>query len=158
MGIKNCNQKIVDIRIFNSNDNYIEFDNGYAIDGAIQIYLSKTIIAFVWNFELENFEFQENRNLETSHFYEINLNNLPKIKNLIGQEIDSLKFIENEFHTLVDYTMKTGKIKLVSGIELTFISKETIKISCSNFKINSLKNIPTNISPDLQGNILIEIS
>ena len=158
MGLKNCNQKIVDIRVFNSNDNYIEFDNGYAIDGAIQIYLSKTTIAFVWNFELENFEFQENRNLETSHFYEINLNNLPKIKNLIGQEIDSLKFIENEFHTLVDYTMKTEKNKLISGIELIFISKETIKISCSNFKTNSLKNIPTNISPDLQGNILIEIS
>ncbi|WP_299710487.1 hypothetical protein [uncultured Tenacibaculum sp.] len=83
MGIKNCNQKIVDIRVFNSNDNYIEFDNGYAIDGAIQIYLFKTTITFVWNFELENFEIQENRNLETSHFYEINLNNLPNIKNCI---------------------------------------------------------------------------
>ncbi|WP_347175565.1 hypothetical protein, partial [Polaribacter uvawellassae] len=151
------NQTIIDIKIYNVNENYIEFNNGYSIDGAIEIHLKEKIITIGWNFEHECYDYREIPYSEPLNYHELDINEFYKIKNLIGKKLKSLKIIKTEFEVIVDYTMRTEKEKIITGYEIEFNNDFNVKVSISSFEINAEKRIPQNITPNIQGNILIDI-
>lgn len=151
------NQTIIDIKIYNVNENYIEFNSGYAIDGAIEIHLKEKTITIGWNFENESYDYREIPYSEPFNYHELDINEFHKIKNLIGKNIKSLKIIKTEFEVIVDYTMRTEKMEVITGYEIEFSNNFNVKVSASNFEINAKKRIPQNITPDIQGNLLIDI-
>jgi len=149
-------QTLLDFKAFNINENYIEFNDaqGYSIDGGIEIRFQEKIVTIGWSFDNECYEFREIPYSESYDFYELNLEKLNSIK---GKRVKSLKFIETEFEVVLDYTMKTEKTKAITGFEIDFDDNFKLKVTSSFFEIDIENKLPINISPDIQGNLLIDI-
>ncbi|MDT7831726.1 hypothetical protein RQM59_05005 [Flavobacteriaceae bacterium S356] len=150
------NQAILDIKTFNINENYMEFsdEKGYAIDGGIEFHFVEKVITIGWNFEKESYEYAEMPYTASFDYYELNLE---KLNEFIGKRIISLELIETEFEVIVDYTMKTEKTKVISGVQIDFDNDLVLRVTTSFFEIDIENKLPVNISPDIQGNLLIDI-
>lgn len=152
------NDKILGIKLFNVNDNYIEFSkNTYAIDAAIEIQLSSKTISFGWNFENEGIELSQKAYPTNTNAYELDIDEFTGIKSLIGKSFLSLKSITTDFDMIIDYTMKTERTTLVTGIEINFDESFKTIISACTFMVDPRNRIPLDILPNLQGNLLIDI-
>lgn len=152
------NDKIIDIKLFNVNENYIEFnEHTYAIDAGIEIQLNNKTVCYGWNFEEESFEFMETPYPSDNDTYELEVSEMIGIQNLIGKSIRSLDTIKTDFDIIVDYTMKTERTTLVTGIEIDLDGETKVAISSCTFLVDPRNRIPVDIVPDLQGNLLIDI-
>lgn len=152
------NDKILGIKLFNVNDNYIEFsENTYAIDAAIEIQLSSKTISFGWNFENEGIELSEEAYPTDTNAYELDIDDFIGIKKLIGKSFLSLKPIMTDFDIIIDYTMKTERTTLATGIEIDFDGNFKTVVSACTFMVDPRNRIPLDIEPNLQGNLLIDI-
>ncbi len=152
------NEKIINIKLFNVNENYIEFnDQNYAIDAGIEIQLNAKTICYGWNFEEESFQFMETSFPSDNDAYELDVEEMTGIQKLIGKSIKSLEPIKTDFETVVDYTMKTERTTLVTGIEIDIDGETKVAISSCTFLVDPRNRIPVDILPDVQGNLLIDI-
>lgn len=155
--IKIYDEPITNIKLFNINEKFIEFKDGCAIDGAIEIHFKDRVFTIGWNFQNESFEFRETPYYELEKSYELVVKEMFSINNLIGKKVNSINLTETEFEFVVDYTMKTEKKKFITGIDLNFGNNFNVRISTSNFDVDFQNKTPINIIPDIQGNLLIDI-
>lgn len=155
-------QVIKDIKIYNINDHYIEFpdEEGYVVDGGIELHFEKGIVTFGWNFKKEMFELHTKKfsefSEENSKYLAIDLNIFHKLKKYKNKKVTNLKLFSNDFFTVVDYTLKTKKTFFYTGLLIGFDDNNQLKISSSSYKIDEKTKLPTQINPSVSDDLIID--
>lgn len=133
-------EKILSIKIFQINDTFYDLKNKneYIIDGGVEFNLPKGYLSFGFSsyfdqYVLNSEQFRKNYTHENE--YELTQNDIPEIYNFINKRIIDVNFKVNEFNEIIDYTMKTQKIKKPIEIVLKFENGEILQLSSINFDL-----------------------
>lgn len=134
-------EKILSIKVFQINDTFYDLKNKkqYLIDGGVEFNLPKGYLCFGFSSNFDQFvlnsePFQKNYTHENE--YELEPNEVPEIYNLVNKKIIDVIIKVKKFDEILDYTMKTQKIKKPAEIILKFENGEMLQLSCINFDLN----------------------
>ena len=133
-------EKILSIKVFQINDTFYDLKNKseYLIDGGVEFNLPKGYLCFGFSsffdqFILNSEPFQKNYTHENE--YELTPNEIPEIFNLINKKIIDVNIKFKEFNEIIDYTMKSQKIRKPIEIVLKFKNGEMLQLSSINFDL-----------------------
>lgn len=133
-------EKILSIKVFQINDTFYDLKNKneYLIDGGVEINLPKGYLCFGFSSHFDQIvlnsePFQKNYTHENE--YELTPNEIPEIYSFINKRIIDVKFKIKQFDEILDYTMKTQKIKKPIEIVLKFENGEILQLASINFDL-----------------------
>lgn len=156
------NKKITNIKFFNINDTYLDFEQKsmWIIDGGIQIDIDHGIFSFGWNYEQEGFDFVLDKTIDTilgeAPAYEVDLKRNSGLVSIIGSEISDLEF-EWDFYQEYDENgeLKEGKIFFPVMLLLKFRSNDFLQLALIDYEIQEEPFNIVNPKFDLGGELLI---
>ncbi len=133
-------EKILSIKVFQINDTFynLKNKNQYLIDGGVEFNLPKGYLCFGFSSHFDEIvlnsePFQKNYTHENE--YELTSNEVPEIYAFINKKIINVNIKVKEFNEILDYTMKTQKIKKPIEIILKFENGEILQLSSINFDL-----------------------
>ncbi len=150
--------KLLEIKLFQVNDNFFEFSGGsqWIIDGGIELTFPVGKITVGWSTKEEMFcfELKAFSDLYNSFDYlELHNESINNLKNiLIGNKLieTSYKWITYEY--VIDYLMNTKKETSIAELSIVFNSGDRLQIAAINYDIESAeksKNYRYDVSREL---------
>lgn len=131
-------EKILSIKVFQINDTFYDLKNKnqYMIDGGVEFKLPKGYLCFGFSSNFDQYilstePFQ--KNYTHNNEFELKPIEIPEIYNLINKKIIDVNFKVKEFNEVIDYTMKSQKIKKPIEMLLKFENDEILQLSSINF-------------------------
>uniref|UniRef100_UPI00404A1433 hypothetical protein n=2 Tax=Flavobacterium sp. TaxID=239 RepID=UPI00404A1433 len=134
------NELILSVKVFQINDTFYDIKNKheYMIDGGVEFHLPKGYLCFGFSSHFDQIVFNSepfHKNYTHENEYELTPNEIPEIYNFLNKRITDVKFKIMEFDEILDYTMKTQKIKKPVELILKFENGEILQLSSINFDL-----------------------
>ena len=133
-------EKILSIKVFQINDTFYDLKNKneYLIDGGVEFNLPKGYLCFGFSSHFDQIILNSepfHKNYTHENEYELTPNEIPEIFSFINKRIIDVNFKIKSFDEILDYTMKTQKIKKPVELLLKFENGEILQLSSINFDL-----------------------